>query len=130
MIGIESEAMVAIAKAKSDDDNGDGSERHSVAKTSQQAATSQPPERGDIGEVSYKRRSEMTVRSMDNGVLREFPDAELLLLLDATNGSVFTVDEPGGISAACYVLTIAGDAIKLDNFDAKWGVSADAFLAS
>ena len=71
----------------------------------------------------------MTVRWMKNDVIRGFSDAELLLLLDATSGSVFIANEPGGPRPACYVLATAEDAIKLDKLDAKWAVNAEKFLA-
>ena len=71
----------------------------------------------------------MDVRWMTNEAIEEFSDAELLLLLDATNGSVFIANEPDGPRPSCYVLATAEDAIKIDKLDAKWAVNADAFLA-
>ena len=69
----------------------------------------------------------MVVRQMRDDVFQGFSNAELLLLLDATNGSVFTAGDK--LSASCFVLGSGEDAIKLDKLDAKWVVNADAFMA-
>jgi hypothetical protein len=71
----------------------------------------------------------MNVIWIRNKTIEEFSYPELLLLLDATNGSVFTANEPGGPKPGCYVVAIAEDAITLDKLDMRWAVNAEVFLA-
>lgn len=75
----------------------------------------------------------MSVRWIRHNAMEELSDAELLLLLDATNSCGFTFGEPDHINdtcnAACYLVGSAEDAIQRDNLDEKWGVNTDAFLA-
>ena len=69
----------------------------------------------------------MTVRAFANDAFRDFSNNELLLLLDATNASVYDPDLVK-IPATAYILATAKDAMRIDKLDTKWGVDATLLM--